>query len=173
MTREIEVKILEINPEEVRKKILGIGAEKVFDGELNTILFDFPDESLLKKDNHLRVRQVGDKVELCFKGKNESAQFKTKEEIEVNTSNFEDTVKIFEKLGFIRVYEGQRKRESYKLNQISFEIDTYPTMPTWLEVEAPTEEEVIESVQKLGFTMDQTTNLGARDLEKMYAEKNK
>jgi len=169
--REIEVKILEINPEEIRKKLEDLGAEKVFDGELDTILFDFPDKRLGKNDSHFRVRKVGDKVEICFKGKNESSQFKTKEEIEVNTSDFKDTVKIFEKLGFIRVYEGKRRRESYKLKEISFEIDYYSTMPAWLEVEAPTEEKIVEYVAKLGFTMDQTTNLNARDLEKMYAEK--
>lgn len=171
--KEIEIKILEINPEEIRKKLKDLGAEKVFDEELNTILFDFPDKKLEKNDNHLRVRQVGGKIEFCFKGKNESAKFKTKEEIEVHTDSFEDTVKILEKLGFIRIYEGQRRRESYKLGKITFEMDHYPTMPVWLEVEAPTEEEVVEYVEKLGFNMDQTTNLSARDLEKMYLEKKK
>jgi len=171
--KEIEVKILEINVGEIRKKILDLGAEKVFDGEVYAIHFDSPNGKLREADETLRIRKVADKVELCFKGKNESAQFKTKEETEVNTNNFEDTIKIFENLGFERFYEGKKRRESYKFGNTRFEIDTYPTMPTFLEVEAPTEEEVIEIVQKLGYTMDQTTNLNAIQLEKMYAEKNK
>ena len=169
--KEIEIKILELNPEEIRNKLTNLGAEKVFDGRVHAIHFDVPDERLRKAGETLRIRKVDDQVELCFKGKNISGKFKTKEEIEVTTSNFDDTIKIFEKLGFERFYEGKKRRESYKLGNIRFEIDTYPNMPTFLEIEAPTEEEVVEYVQKLGYTMDQTSNLTALELEKYYKTK--
>ena len=171
--KEIEVKILEIDVDEIRKKLLALGAEKIFDGELDIVGFDYPDGRLFKAGELLRVRKVGKEVELCFKGKKEDSQFKTQEEIEVNTSAFKDTVTILEKIGLQVMYEGKKHRESYKLGKVRFEIDTYPNIPTFLEIEAPTEEEVKSTVEKLGYQMEQTNNLDARQLEKHYQNENK
>ena len=162
--KEIEIKILNINVEEIKKKISNLGAEKVFDGEVHTISIDFPEEKLHGNGEFLRVRKVGNKVEFCFKGKKENSQFKTREEIEVTTSNFEDTIEILEKLGLKKFHDIKKHRESYKLGNIHFEIDTYPDFPTFLEIEAPTKEEVKEYVEKLGYTMEQTTNLSSYQL---------
>ena len=74
--KEIEIKILDINPEKIRKKLLELGAEKVFDGEVHVISFDLPDERLNKAGQHLRVRKVGKQVELCLKCKNPFFQHK-------------------------------------------------------------------------------------------------
>ena len=45
---EHEVKILEVNRKEVEKKLIKLGAKKIFDGNLQTIFFDFNDKSILK-----------------------------------------------------------------------------------------------------------------------------
>jgi len=171
--KEIEVKILEIEVEDIRKKLLALGAEKIFDGELNIINFDYSDQRLIKEKKVLRLRKVGKEVELCFKGKKENSQFKTQEEIEVNTSAFKDTLAILEKIGLKIIYRGKKHRESYKLGKIRFEIDTYPKIPTYLEIEAPTEEEVKTTVEQLGYQMEQTTNLDARQLEEHYQNETK
>ena len=170
--REIEVKILEINVEEIRKKLLDLGAEKVFEGEIQMTSYDFPDNRLEKKGEFIRLRKLGEKVELCHKGKKEDSHLKVREEIEITVNDFKDTVKILENIGLVKYYEGNKKRESYKLGKISFEIDFYPLIPPFLEIEAPSEEEVEKYVEKLGYTMKQTTNLSGYRLEKDYNEKN-
>tara|TARA_Y100000310_G_C20415449_1_gene684084 strand:+ start:84 stop:602 length:519 start_codon:yes stop_codon:yes gene_type:complete len=169
--KEIEVKILEIDVEEIRKKLLALGAEKVFDGELKVTGFDYPDERLDKEGKILRVRKVGEKVELCFKGKKEASKFKVREEIEVTTSGFKDTITILEKAGLQIFYKGEKRRESYQIEKVRFEIDYYEGIPPFLEIEAQTEEEVIEWVEKLGFKMKQTTNMNGRDVKEYYENK--
>jgi adenylate cyclase, class 2 len=166
--KEIEVKILDIDLEEVRKNLLDLGAEKVFDGEIHALAFDHPDMRLDQKDSFIRVRKVGETLELCFKGPNRGSVFKSREEIEVNTSNFADTIEILERSGLKKIHEGKKHRESYTIGKVRFEIDNWKKIPHFLEIEAPTAEEVKEYVEKLGFTMEQTTGWGYLEVEEHY-----
>ncbi len=173
--QEIEVKILEIDPEQITQKLEELGATKSFEGEIHAMLFDYPDERLKKVGQALRVRKIGNKTEFAFKGKNKSETLKVEEEIEVNTTNFADTKLILEKAGFVKTYEHQKRRITYKLGQIKFDLD-YPALekiPPLMEIEAPSEKEVIEYVQKLGFSIEQTSNMTARELEKHYYQNGK
>ncbi len=171
--QEIEVKILDIDQEEVIKSLIDLGAEKIFDGEVHSIAFDFPDHRLDKKDSFVRVRKVGSQVELCFKGENTHSTFKSREEIEVNVSGFNDTIKILEKIGLEKFHEGTKHRQSYKFEDVRFEIDTWENIPPFLEIEAKTEEKVKEFVERLGFTMKQTNNWSYLDIEEHYKNEQK
>ena len=103
--KEIEVKILDINVDEIRKKLFDLGAKKIFSGQIHMISLDFPNERLRKEGKHFRVRKVGKKTEMCIKGKKKLTKFKIREETEVFTSNFEETLKILEMLGFEKFFE--------------------------------------------------------------------
>ena len=61
----------------------------------------------------------------------------------------------------------QKHRISYELNGVKFEIDTYPNIPTFLEIEAPSEEIIQDYVQRLGFTMDDAKPFSFGDIKKM------
>jgi adenylate cyclase, class 2 len=172
--QEIEVKILDINLEEIRKKLLVLGAEKVFDGKIHAMAFDFPDMRLDKEDSFIRVRKVGEQIELCFKGKKEEkSKFKIREEIEVNVSAFKDTIEILEKIGLKKYNEGKKNRESYKLNNVRFEIDSWGNIPHFIEIEAKTEEEIEKNVKMLGYTMEQTNTWTYLDIERHYNARNR
>jgi len=155
---EIEVKILEINTAEIRQKLKKIGAKKIFEGEIHAKSFDYPDGRLKKEGIYLRVRKIGDKVELCCKEKMESDSFKKRNETDIEVGNFENMISLLEKLGLKQTFEYKKHRESHKLNNTRFEIDDYPGIPTYLEIEAQTEEEVEKAVKLLGYTMKQTTS---------------
>jgi len=162
--KEIEVKIMNIDTKKIRNQLKLLGAKKVFSGEIQALSFDFENLELKQAGKSLRLRKMGDKVEFCFKGRNESKIFKAKEEIEVNTSDFAKTRKILENLGLNQIKEYHKCRESYQLGKVKFELDTYPDFPAFLEIEAPSEEEVKEWVLKLNYTMEQTTNLTIGEL---------
>lgn len=170
--KEIEIKILEIDQQGIRNKLLALGAEKTFEGEVHALVFDFPDQRLHNQGSFLRVRKIGDKTELCFKGKKEKSQFKVREEIETVTDAFGNTISIIENLGLKKIKESKKMRESYQLGKIRFELDTFENIPTLLEIEAPTETEVQKYVKKLGFNMSQTTNISGSEVEEYYRSKN-
>lgn len=48
---EIEVKIIEIDPAEIIRKLEKLGATKVFDGEMNSIYYDYHDEFKKKQES--------------------------------------------------------------------------------------------------------------------------
>lgn len=166
--REIEVKILEINAPEIEQKLLKLGAKKTFSGKIESTLLDHPELRLHENDKVLRVRTVGDKVELCFKGKKEGEQFKIREEIEVETNDVIDTLQIFKSLGFVATVTNNKKRVSYKLENAKIEFDTITGIPTFLEIEGITEQDVVECVRKLGYSMDDTTTISANELMERY-----
>src|SRR3989338_6810134 len=171
--KEIEIRILDIPLEETVRKLTALGAKKTFDGEVIVTRMDFPNGKLKKNDQLLRIRKLGERVELCYKGKNESDTYKIQEETEVTTSSYEETITIFEKLGLSVVFRGQKHRMSYQLGKIKFELDTWPGIPTFLEIEAPTAKEVKEYVQKLGYTMKETTTMSMTEIRKWYGKKGK
>ncbi len=162
--KEIEVKILEINLPEIRRKLIRLGARNTFDGELHVAVFDYPQGKFEKTKEYLRLRTVGNKTELCYKGKNTSKKFKIREEIEVHVDSFEKTATILQRIGLKKVYDYHKHRESYRLGSVKVDIDTHPGVPTYLEIEAPTEKQVEAAVKKLGYAMAQTTNISIGEI---------
>ena len=168
--KEIEIRILDIPLEETIRKLTALGVQKIFDGEMLVTRMDFPDGRLKKSDRLLRIRKLGERVELCYKGKNESEMYKIQEETEVITSSYEDTIALFEKLGFMVVFQGQKHRTSYQLGKIKFELDTWPGIPAFLEIEAPSTKEVKKYVRELGYTMKQTTTMSMTEIREWYGK---
>ncbi|MBI4146078.1 class IV adenylate cyclase [Candidatus Woesearchaeota archaeon] len=164
--REIEVKILNIDVSVFREKLAGLGAKRVFVGRLRTAVFDSSDGRLKKHGEFLRVRQEGELVHLCFKGKVVESKFKVREEVELVVSDWSSAVEFLSALGFVKVFEYEKHRESYVLGGAKVELDTYEGIPTYAEVEAPSESEVEKVVKLLGFSMAQTTNISASELLK-------
>jgi adenylate cyclase class 2 len=168
---EVEAKILEINVDEVRKKLEELGAKLVYDKLQIVRILDFEDCRIGKDGNLLRIRKIGDKVELTFKGpKQKTGNVKTREEIETHVEDFEKALKIFEQIGLTPIRSYEKHRISYKLGNITFEIDKFPNLPVppFLEIEAPTQKEVEEMVEKLGFKKEDMKSYGGMELMKHY-----
>ena len=146
----------------------------MFEGEIHALHFDYPDLRLRKGGQILRIRKIGDKVELVHKEKLPSTNFKIAEESQVITSDFSTTCKIIENLGLQRIYEFKKKRESYLLGDIHFDLDIpeLKLIPPLLEIEANSEQKIKYFLQKLGFTMEQTSTMSAREVEEYYRKKN-
>lgn len=166
--KELEVKILEINKKEVIKKLENLGAKKILDSNVNAIHFDFDDYSLSKQDKILRLRRKGDITELTFKRKISKKKAKIVEELEVKVDDFGSMKKVLERLGLKKIKQYTKHRISYNLNDVHFELDTYPGIPTFLEIEAPDIKKVKESVEKLGYSMKDAKSWNGWDVLKYY-----
>lgn len=163
---EIETKILEINEKEVAKKLESLGAEKIQDVILKVDWFSLPD---LLKENHpwyLRVRSYSSgKTEITWKGKPEiTGAVRKVREINVLVDDHKKTKMLFESLGLVCYAHQEKKRTSWKLNGAQFDMDTYPKMPTYLEIEAGSEKKIISMIKKLNLEKFQTWNYGEKKL---------
>ena len=168
--KEIEVKILEINVEEIEKKIKKMEAEKVFEGQVVSVYFDFSDKLLEKEGKILRLRQKGGKVILTYKELISQDEAKIMDEYELEVDNFESMKRIFEGIGLLPLYEFNKHRTTYKLNNTNFEIDKYPEIPAFLEIEAPDLDIINEIVSKLGFSKEKVNSYSIKDVLKYYGK---
>ena len=81
--------------------------------------------------------------------------------------NFERTNLILKELGYVPKGYQENRRIQYELNGIEVDIDSWPMIPTYLEIEGPSEEAVYNTVEALGFTKDDCTT---RDVEGIYLD---
>ncbi len=167
--REIEAKILEINSSLIIKKLLALGAKMSFDGQIAATGFDFADQSLSKNETLIRLRIKGDQVELTYKKLLSTEKAKVSEELEVTVSNFDTMKKILLGLGLRPKYQASTKhRTSYLLDGVHFEFDTYPDLPTFLEIEAPDEQTLQQYAAKLGFSPADLKSWGTQAVFNYY-----
>lgn len=169
--KEIEVKILDVNPDQIRKKLQLLSAEKRGVYPIESVSLDFPDGRICRNKQLLRVRQIGGKVEVCFKSRKENSSYKVQEETEVQTNNFQDTLLIFKSLGLKIISRERKTRESYLLAGAHVDIDLSEEIPPLVEVEAATEGDVKKVVQQLGLTMKDTTNMTGFEVTQYYRQK--
>jgi len=169
---EIEVKILEVNKEEIINKLELLGAKKVFEGVLESLFFDF--ENKLRNSGEIfRLRREGNKIFITHKKKIEIDKAKVMDETEVEVSDFNEAKKLIESLGFEVFTKLKKKRVSYKLKNVKFELDEYlgehSFVPLFLEVEAESIEGIYESIEKLGFSKEDCKPWSTKDLIEHYS----
>lgn len=169
--KEIEVKILEIDPKEIVAKLKDLGAKKVESGIVKITAFDFPDDRLMNKGSYVRVRTFGHRTELVLKQLVDRGAHKIMEEIETNVDDYDATLRLFDTLGMKVFAKHEKYRATYTLGNMKFELDKYPSIPWMMEVEAPTEKDVEEGVKKLGLEMSKTTSQGSGDIFRSYGLK--
>ncbi len=168
--KEVEVKILEINPAAIARKLRRFGARKVFDGILRTIYYDFPKRRLRKKGIVLRLRTKGGKAELTFKKQLSRGQAKVMREEEIYLDSTKAAEEIFEAVGLKPVYEFRKRRISYKLGDVHFELDFYRGLPPFLEIEGQSFKKVKQWVEKLGFSMSDAKNWSTNGVMRHYGK---
>ena len=67
--KEVELKVRNIDKEEIIRKIVNLGAYKVFSGKVIDYRYDTPDRDLSRQGKALRIRQKGSHIYLNIKGK--------------------------------------------------------------------------------------------------------
>lgn len=174
--REKEVKVLNIDKDEIEYKLKKLGAVMVKDEEQTNIRFDTESDFLKKIYNgYLRIRVTknlitGEVVNTMTLKKSISRdEFRINEETETEISDWEQTARILEVLGYHRKRPGYKHRRSYVYDDIMFEIDTWDkeTYPRpYLEIEVAGSEELEKAIKLLGLDKDQITAKSIEDLRK-------
>lgn len=140
MQTEIEAKWLHIDINKMREKLESVGAVCMHkERTMQRKNFDFPDHKLEKIGGWVRVRNEGDKITLSYKQLNERTVHGTKE-VSVIVDDFDTTCIFLESIGLENYSYQETKRESWELNGAQIELDTWPWIPSFIEIEAPTEE---------------------------------
>ncbi len=146
---------MDIDPESLRERLKNMGAKLIYPEKLMTRkVFDFPDHHLEKEGVWVRVRNEGDKITLSYKKLVDRSLYGTKE-ITVVVNDFEETCSLLLALGFVQDSFQETKREKWTLEDSEITIDTWPWIPTFVELEAPNENKIKSLAKKLGLNWDE------------------
>lgn len=155
MQTEIEAKWLAIDPADMRQKLKRSGATlSLPERSMVRRNFDYPDMRLEKIGGWVRVRNEGDKITLSYKQLNDRTVHGTKE-VSVAVNDFDTTCSLLEVIGLKQTSIQETKRESWKLGDTEIEIDTWPWIPTFIEIEAQSEDELFSVAELLGLSRTQ------------------
>jgi len=154
---EIEVKFLNIDVAVIEKKLHSLGANKVFEKLYKRKVFDYPDLRLDKTNAWVRLRDESEKIMLSFKQRlgvssgDGSSNDGSMKEIEIEVSDFNKMTSFLLEIGLIEKFYMENKRIRYILGDIEFDIDFWPQLEPYLEIEAPTWDKINEAIKILGL----------------------
>lgn len=161
MDIEYEVRILEINLEEFEQKLLQLGAELSDCYQQKRYVYDMIPK---QEGKWIRLRTNGVQTTLTIKSI-ESSNIDGTKELEIEVSNFHKCHLILQELGYKAKGYQENKRKKYLLDGVEIDIDSWPLIPTYVEIEGRTKEEVEKIVEKLGYFMDDVTTM---DVNRIY-----
>lgn len=149
---EIEVKVRLKDLAGLREALLKAGArlEKERSSEDNTF-YDFPDRKLLKERSGLRLRRVGKKTYLTFKGTpQKSRRFKVREEYETEVRNEKQMRKVLHMLGLVPTLRYRKFRTVFRTSRLKICLDE-TAVGNFCEIEGQ-RNDIVKFAKSLGFS---------------------
>lgn len=162
MKTEYEIRVLEISKEEIIKIIEEIGGIK--QGEYNQKRYVY-DLNPVQKGKWIRLRTNGKVTTLTYKDIISNTIDGTKE-VEIVVDDFEKTNEFLEKIGFSSRSYQENNRTQYMLNDVEIDIDSWPMIPTYLEIEGKSEDDVLKILKLLKIDKSKITTLNCDDIYK-------
>ena len=137
--RELELKAVVPDPEDLRRRLQETGAEPQFAGRMTDVRYDRVGE-LTVRDEVLRVRtyhHADGRVEaiVAWKGPTQRSPdgYKLREEIEVPVGT--EPGRLLEALGYRPMHRIERDIETWRLGDATARLERYPRMDVLVEVE--------------------------------------
>jgi|GEM_PF-145476 len=163
MNNEYEVRILEINQEDLIEKLESFEAYKIGEYLQRIYIYDFNPKV---PNKWLRLRSSGRDTKLAIKEAKEKPIDGTKE-LEIRVSNFDDTNEILKQLGYHHRAYQENKRISYFMDNIEIDIDSWPQIPTFVKLKGNNVEDINKLIAKLQLDNSKKTEL---DVHLIYEE---
>jgi adenylate cyclase class 2 len=158
---EYEAKFLNIDTNAVGEQLRALGAQQAFAKTLFTRLI-FENDGV-QGEQWLRLRDEGGKTTLTLKQVSDATTINGTTEIEIEVDDLDKTAELLKATGLRQVRYQQNYREEWQLGDITYDLDTWPELPTFIEIEGPSEETVRKAVAELGFDYERA-RYGSIDL---------
>jgi adenylate cyclase class 2 len=159
MQPEYEARFLSIDPGKLVDRLQDLGAEQIFPRTLMRRIV-LKNNDIEQRGGWLRLRDEGRRVTLTYKQVSDAAQGSSIDstlEAEIEVSGFDETLRLLEAMAFTPLRFQENYREEWRYKGVTLDIDTWPDLDTYLEVEGPDAQSVADVAATLGFTMDDAT----------------
>lgn len=122
----MEIKILNVNTQAIEAGLVSLKAKKVFEG-IRVITYFKSDKD--NSEPFLKLTEENGKFKLT------SQDQESRKEIKLLVSRKEECIKLLASLGYFPISEVKAKRVSYELGTIDFDIDEFPGIQAFLEID--------------------------------------
>jgi len=166
MAYETETKVLDINTEQMKGKLRSVDAREIQD---TTLIVDWYHVRGTKPGEDpwfLRIRSNSEGGhEVTWKAKSDVLGVSRRhKEINFMVEEPEKLAELFDELGLEPYAHQEKRRTSFEYEGWRFDIDQYPGMPAYMEIEGASEEHVKEALAMLGLESNRTSAEGERVL---------
>lgn len=158
----MEIKILDIDPKILSEKILALGGKKVFDADRTITYFKNPD-----KPNEVARFKLTEEGKLKFSAQQPGTGT---EEIKVFVSRKKEFIDVLALMDYFPVTEVVARRMSFELETVDFDIDVFPGIPPFLEldVSADSKHTRDEIIAKLGLQDNRVVEISTPEVFVLY-----
>lgn len=164
---EIEARFKDIKVDEIVNKVVSLGGvdfgEKILE---ETIYYD---EKLdwRNQGKFARLRQFDNKNIFTFKHIKKDT-IDGAEEIEFEVNKPSQLSEFLNKVGLIAFRTQQKKRHTLQLYGATLDIDTWPLIPPYLEIEGESEAKIRQVASMIGLEWDNAVFIDARKIIEEY-----
>jgi adenylate cyclase class 2 len=166
MAHEIETKVLDIDARVIKEKLVSFDAKKIQETRLIVDWYRIKGIKEGEDPWFLRIRSNSEgKHEVTWKAKSNILGVAAKhKEINFNIPEPEKLADLFEELNLEKYAHQEKDRISFVYKDWQFDIDQYPKMPAYLEIEGSSEESINEALKLLNLENNKTWAKGERIL---------
>lgn len=150
MQVEYEATFEDVNKDEIRQKLSGIGAVLIRPEFMQRrTVFNMPEGHGIT-GGWLRVRDEGDKITMSLKAI-DGEGIERQKETEIVINDYDAGVNLLESIGCQKKAYQESLRELWRVEDVDVTIDEWPFLEPYIEVEGLSEESVKNISEKLGF----------------------
>ena len=160
-TQEIECRFLEIDKETLIQKLIALGAINKGEVILEEIIIYDSAEEWKNENKFIRLRKAGDTAKVAYK-EYKSQSIDGAYEIEFGIEDYDKAILFFERIGLKPFRYQQKRRHTFELNEVVFDIDTWPNIPPYLEIEGNSEQALKDATIAIGYNWDNAIFNNAR-----------
>lgn len=147
MNHEYEAKFLSVDVTDLQSKLTALGAARTFPCTLLTRkIFE---NDALDNGQWVRLRDEGIRSTLTLKQVIDSTTIDGTTEIETEVTDLYAMADILRQIGLREVRYQENYREEWRLGEVVFDFDTWPGLPTFVEIEGPDEASVRQAAALL------------------------
>lgn len=166
MAYEVETKVLNVDAEKIETSLKELGAKKVLDTRLVVDWFRQKGLIMGQETWYLRIRTNSEGAsEITWKGKSKVlGNSRRHKEINISVEDPQIMSSFLEAVGLERYAHQEKDRKSWIYKDWRFDLDTYPKMQPYLEIEGKNEKHIQEAIKILNLGNNQTSSEGERIL---------
>lgn len=145
-------------------------SDNVLDYLNNEELINFINKYHNNSKKWIRLRKTNDKTTIAIKhilAPNETS-IQQMLETEMEVPNIDDAKKILEALGYVYKSYQEKERITYILDEYELDIDTWPGIPTYVEIEGKSLDDLKKILNKLGYKIEDTVSCTADEIYQKY-----